>query len=179
MKPITIINTFKSVVFDNQRKPIVICDIDYTFLQPKHSYKYYYDMLKPKFLNEVEHDEITKNILDAAINYGFVRQTDQEGFSMMLEKINQLEGKLIFLTARASVSHMKTVNDLKTCGLENWADFAIHYTNNQINKADYISSNNLLDGYNHFIYIDDNVGYLNSASRLYPSMDCYYFKCNL
>ena len=166
-------------MFDKTKKPIVICDIDYTFLQPQNTYKYYYDMLKPKFVNDLERDNMTKYILDSDINIGLVRQTDKDGFLLMIEKIRQLNGKLIFLTARSSLAHIKTINDLKKAGLENPYDYQIYYTNNEINKADYIKSNNLLDGYDQFIFIDDNHIYLQSALNIYPNMDCYLFRCIL
>ena len=179
MKSVIIIDSFTKVQFDNQKKPLVICDIDYTFLQPKYDYDYYYKLLEPKYFSVTEHHQMTLDMLDAAINCGFVKQTDPEGFSLMLEKIKLLNGNLIFLTARSSVAHIKTLSDLKNAGLEKWDSSQIHYTNNQINKADYIKSEKLLDGYDQIIYIDDHLGYINSALNLFPYIDCYLFKCNL
>lgn len=179
MRQIIIINSFKTIMFDKTKKPIVICDIDYTFLQPEFSYKYYYDMLKHRFVNDLEREHVIKNIFDSDINIGLVRQTDKEGFLFMVEKIKQLNGKLIFLTARSSLAHIKTINDLKKAGLENPYNYQIYYTNNEIDKADFIKSNNLLDGYDQFIFIDDNHIYLQSALNIYSDMDCYLFRCIL
>ena len=48
MKPIIIINTFKAVGFHNSKKPIVICDIDHTFIRSEFDYPYYKDKMKKK-----------------------------------------------------------------------------------------------------------------------------------
>jgi hypothetical protein len=94
----------------------------------------------------------------------------------MLEKINQVGGKLIFLTARSSFFHDKTIKDLVKAGLHNPEQFEIHYTCNEITKGFYILKNNLLHGYDHHIFIDDYPHFLNSALQIYPEMNGYLFK---
>ena len=111
-----------------------------------------------------------------SISSGMVKQTANEGFIQMLEKINQLGGKLLFLTARSSFSHQKTINDLKNAGLQNPEEFEIHYTGNNMTKGFYILRNNLLLGYDHYVFIDDYPHFLESALQLYPNMNCYLFK---
>ena len=176
MKPIIIINTFKLVKFYENIKPIVICDIDHTFLRPDRNYHDIYNKIKPDFSDLKELEKFAKEMYDACINVGLVKQTDKEGFKLMLERINQLGGKIIFLTARSSSAHEKTIKDLIKCGLENPEHYEIHYTSNQITKGHYIQKNNLLAGYDHHILIDDFPHFLESALQIYPHMDCYLFK---
>lgn len=176
MKPVLIIDTFKTVSFHENKKPIVICDIDHTFLRPKFDYNYYYEKMKHEYSDQSELKNMVDDIFNMAINVGIVKQTDEEGFSIMLERINKLQGKLIFLTARGIFSHEKTIRDLQTAGLENPELFEIHYTSNEITKGDYIKKNNLLDNYDHHIFIDDYPYFLESALKIYPDMNCYLFK---
>jgi predicted secreted acid phosphatase len=175
-KPVIIINTFKSVTLPEGKKPLVICDIDQTFIKPKFDYNFYYNLMQPKCSDPNELNQLVNNMLHNSINIGLVRQTDKEGFSLMLEKVKELGGKLIFLTARSYLAHLKTINDLIKAGLENPQQFEIHYTGNEITKGDYIQKYNLLNGYNHHIFIDDYPHFLESALRIYPDMNCYLFK---
>jgi predicted secreted acid phosphatase len=177
MKPIIIINTFKQIFFKKDIKPIVICDIDYTFIRPISTYKELFEQFKTKFSNPIELDKMILETLQSSIILGTIVQTDKEGFLFMLERINELGGKLIFLTARSSISHKKTLDDLKKVGLENPESYEIHYTGNEITKGDYIKKFDLLKGYDHHIFIDDHPHFLESALRIYPNMNCYLFKC--
>lgn len=176
MKPVIIINTFKIVQFFQNKKPIVICDVDHTFLRPERNYIDIYNTFKPDLYDIKELEQTAKEMYNACINVGLVKQTDEEGFKLMLERINQLGGKLVFLTARSSVSHDKTIKDFIKCGLENPENYEIHYTGNEITKGHYIQKNNLLAGYDHHIFIDDFPHFLESALQIYPNMDCYLFK---
>ena len=159
MKPIIIIDTFKTIFIPSDKKPIVICDIDHTFIRPAR-------------------DQIVNDMLHMSLNVGLVKQTDKEGFQIMLQKIYELGGKFLFLTARSSVAHHKTIKDLLTVGLENPEQFEIHYTGNEITKGHYIKRHNLLQGYDHHIFIDDYPHFLESALQLYPDMNAYLFKYN-
>ena len=176
MKPVVIINTFKSIIFDESKKPIIICDIDHTFIRPKLDYKHYYELIRPDFNNTNEVHKMVLYMLEMCISRGLVKQTDKEGFLYIIQKINELGGKLVFLTARHYKSHEKTIQDLKNAGLQNPEQFQIHYTGHEITKGDYINKFNLLDGYDHHIFIDDYPDFLESALRIFPYMDCYLFK---
>jgi hypothetical protein len=175
-KPVIIINTFKTITFPEGKIPLVICDIDKTFIRSKFDYNHYYQFMKHESTDPKELDEVVKIMLHNSLNIGLVKQTDSEGFTLMLEKVRQLGGKLIFLTARSSISHKKTIKDLLIAGLENPEQFEIHYTSNAITKGDYIKKYHLLNGYDHHIFIDDYPQFLESALRLYPDMNCYLFK---
>lgn len=176
MKPIIIIDSFKSVILNNSRKPIVICDIDHTFIRSEFDYSYYKDKMKNNISNVTQLNYAIIDMIEKSIRLGYVKQTDKEGFLSMFQKVKSLGGKLVFLTARSSVSNNKTMNDLKRAGLGHPEQFEIHYTGREISKGDYIKKHNLLKGYDHHIFIDDYPEFLHSALKLYPDMNCYLFK---
>lgn len=175
-KPVMIINTFNSIHLPQDRKPIIICDIDLTFIRPIRDYNDIYNQIKYEYSDPNELHRIVSDMLKMSLSVGIVKQTDQEGFTKMLERINQLGGKFLFLTARSSLSHEKTINDLIRAGLQNPQQFEIHYTGNEITKGYYIQRHNLLQGYDHHIFIDDYPHFLESALQIYPDMNCYLFK---
>ena len=177
-KPVIIINTFKSIHLPENKKPIVICDIDLTFIRPKRDYIDIYNQMKPDYSDPRELDQIVNDMLHMSLSAGMVKQTDSEGFQKMLERIKKLGGKFIFLTARGSMAHEKTIKDLVTAGLENPQQFEIHYTGNQITKGHYIQRHNLLQGYDHYVFIDDYPHFLESALQIYTDMNGYLFKYN-
>ena len=178
MKPIIIINTFKTIQFNDNKRPLIICDIDHTFLRPDREYNDFYKLFMDDYSDPNDIQHLARQMFDTCINVGIVRQTDQVGFKSMLEKVNLLGGKLIFLTARGSIAHEKTIRDLRKVGLDNPEQYEIHYTSNLITKGDYIQTNNLLKDYDHHIFIDDFPHCLESALRIYPDMNCYLFKYN-
>lgn len=175
-KPVIIIDTFKTIELPNDIKPIVICDIDLTFIRPASDYIDIYNQMKPQTSEPEGLHKIVTDMLHMSINLGMVKHTDYEGFQKMLERINQLGGKFLFLTARSAIFHEKTINDLKTAGLQNPEEFEIHYTGNEIIKGHYIQRHNLLQGYDYHIFIDDYPHFLESALQIYPDMNCYLFK---
>jgi len=175
-KPVIIINTFKTIELPKDKKPIVICDIDLTFIRPVRDYIDIYNLMKPKFSDPIQLERIVNDIINMSLSFGMVKHTDYEGFTQMLERINQLGGKFLFLTARSAVSHGKTIDDLKKAGLQNPEEFEIHYTGNEITKGQYIQRHNLLQGYDHYIFIDDYPHFLESALQIYPDMNGYLFK---
>lgn len=177
MTKFTVINTFKNIAFDDNKKPIVICDIDLTFIRPLYSYQYYYDSLKNDFSNSPQELSCMANeLMRTSMAIGLIKHTDKQGFFEMLKKVKKLNGKLIFLTARSAFSHDKTVEQLKKAGLQNPEEYEIHYTGNTMTKGNYIKKYNLLQDYNHHIFIDDYPEYLDSAFKIYPYMNCYLFK---
>jgi predicted secreted acid phosphatase len=176
MKPIVIIDSFKAVGFHNSKKPIVICDIDHTFIRSEFDYAYYKDKMKNSINNVTHLNYAIISMIERSMKLGYVKQTDKEGFSSMIQKINSIGGKLVFLTARSYVSNNKTMNDLKKAGINNPESFEIHYTGREISKGDYIKKHNLLHGHDHHIFIDDYPEFLHSALKLYPDMNCYLFK---
>ncbi len=182
---ITEINTFNDIKFNKDTKPLVICDIDHTFIRCLHDLQYFRNIVNDNFYLD---DNISKlqftqaddkeaiDLMNTAYNIGFIKQTDKEGFDKMLKTIKELGGKLIFLTARGITGHERTINELKKVGLENPENFDIHYTGNKISKGEYIKKNNLIDGYEHISFIDDYAKYISSVHNIFPHINCYLFR---
>lgn len=171
-----IINTFNDVVIIENTKPLIICDIDHTFLRPKNDFKFYYNLASDRFDDEAEITDLARNLSTIACCFGLIKQTDEEGFVKLLERIRKQHGKLIFLTARGADFNDKTIEDLINVGLKNPETYAIHYTNALITKGEYIRINNLHNGYDHISFIDDYTCYLDSVYELFPHINCYQFK---
>jgi hypothetical protein len=175
-----VINTFNDVVFIEGSKPLVICDIDHTFIRSSHDLDHFRKMLSDDILpgmsivNNLDTEAL--NLMKRAYSIGFVKQTDPEGFNNMLQTIEKLGGKLIFLTARGIESHQKTVNDLKRAGLEHPEHFDIHYTNNEMTKGEYLKKTNLTNGYQHISFIDDYPSFIASVHHFFPQIHCYLFR---
>jgi len=180
------IKTFKSIQFIDGNKPLVICDIDHTFIRCSQNLEHYRQILYKDFENSrgairyrMTHDDNKKALqfLMQSYNLGFMKQTDPSGFNDMITKIENLGGKLVFLTSRGILSHQKTIEDLKKVGLEDPEKYDIHYTNSQMSKGEYIRQTNLIDGYQHISFIDDYVPFLESVKEIYPHINCYLFQC--
>lgn len=185
MGAFTIINTFNDVKFDNNIKPLVICDIDHTFMRCSYNLEHFrqilYDDFKPsenmfQFTFYSSDDKEAFELMNTAYNIGFIKQSDEEGFNKMLQMIQDLGGKLIFLTARGVLSHETTINQLKKVGLKNPENYDIHYTNNEITKGEYIKKMNLIDGYEHISFIDDYPKFIESVYYNFPNINCYLFR---
>jgi hypothetical protein len=178
----TQINSFKEVVLNENIKPLVICDIDYTLLCCSVPIDKIYKLLKDdcEFL-EIEDKNLRKYANDwrnTAYHMGFIKQTDPEGFSEMVNNIKRLGGKLIFLTARGNLAHDMTINQFIKVGIQNPQHYEIYYTNNTITKGEYIKKYDLIQGFESVSFIDDYPCYLDSVSKLFPEINCYLFKCD-
>lgn len=187
MAKIAIINTFNNVLLDEGIKPLVICDIDNTFIRCEFDLDYFRNILKDEnnmlsdfdvVIDKTVNDKEAIQLMNNAYNLGFLKQTDPSGFHMMLRKINRMGGKFIFLTARSREFHNKTLDDLKKVGLANCDKYEIHYTGNQCTKGEYIKNHNLTHGYEHISFIDDYLNYLMSVFELHPNINCYLFRYN-
>jgi hypothetical protein len=178
-KPIPIINSFKSIQFDDTKKPLIICDIDHTFLRCLHDFNHFYILISGgktynpncKFLHQDAVD-----LMNLAYNQGFVRQTDPDGFAAMVKRVEMLGGKFVFLTARGIGHHQKTLGDLRKAGLEAPENYEIHYTNNDISKGEYLKRLGIISKFQHASFIDDNPLFLASVYRIFPQVNCYLFK---
>ena len=182
----SVIKSFNEVKLDENYKPLVICDIDHTFIRCSHGLdhfrkiiNYHANRLPNPVTIGLDLDKEVVDLMNIAYNIGFVKQTDPDGFNNMLQKIEQLGGKLIFLTARGIISHQKTVDDLKRAGFEHPEKFDIHYTNNEMTKGEYLKKTNLTDGYEHISFIDDYPSFIESVQHHFPDIRCYLFHYDL
>lgn len=176
--PIIIINNFQTIYIDNSLKPFIICDIDNTIICSVLEYNYYYNKLKNQYTEIQLLKKAILDILNIDISVGHVKHTDLIGFVKMVNQIKQLGGNMIFLTSRGHTSHKKTIQDLKTAGVQQPEQFEIHYTNNEISKGEYIK-NNLqfeLKYYKQIIFIDDQKINIESVTQTHPQIRCYLYQ---
>jgi hypothetical protein len=177
-----VIKTFNDVKLNDDSKPLVICDIDHTFIRCSYTLDHFRKILNDDvnslpnpFTISIDLDKEAVDLMNRAYNMGFVKQTDPDGFNNMLQKIEQLGGKLIFLTARGVLSHQKTVGDLRRAGFEHPEKFDIHYTNSEMTKGEYLKKTNLTAGYEHISFIDDYPTFIASVHHHFPNIQCYLF----
>lgn len=174
-KSFTTISSFEEVVLPSSGKPLIICDIDYTLICPVYGADYFINKFKNKDTNEKVMYQIANEYSNRSFRLGHIRQTDPKGFKKMVEQVEQMEGNLIFLTARHVHGHKKTLDDLIKVGLGG-LKFKIHYTNNQISKGEYIKMYKLTEGYDSVCFIDDYTEFIQSVVDLFPEINCYRFK---
>lgn len=185
MGPFTIIKTFNDVKFDKEMKPLVICDIDHTFMRCLHDLEHFRQILNADYeeVNRIFKSVFTPpddseafDLMNTSYNLGFIKQTDPEGFNQMLQTIEKLGGKFVFLTARSIAYHNKTTEELKKVGFLYPENYDIHYTNNEMTKGEYIKKTNLINGFDHISFIDDYPSFLASVYEFFPNINCYMFR---
>jgi len=179
-KPLNVVRSFYSVAQNFVDRPLVICDIDHTLFRcskPLHHYTEFLQKLySERYRFPVNVEEEALNLMHRAYCDGFIQQTDPAGFRHMVERIEELGGRIVFLTARNIYSHARTLEDFRKVGFEHPETFDIHYTNNVITKGDYIKCMQLDSGFDHVYFIDDQHGYLESVQRECPHIHCFQFQ---
>jgi hypothetical protein len=175
----TTINTFESIIIDEKKKTLVICDIDNTILyqKPEQKIEFFYKMVRDDFEDMLSEEEIIKETNDfyqMAINMATPKCTDFQGFLNLEKKIKNLNGKIIFLTARNIATEKYTQNQFSKIGLDH-KNYQIHYTNNTISKGEYIKNNIDLSPYDDIIFIDDYECYISIVKNLNKNITCYKF----
>lgn len=169
-----------------KKKPLIICDIDGTLLRFDKEYLFFYqkvlaDCIKFPFVGTKEEQE--KYMIEDArcmyniyIHMDIPIHTDAEGFSCMEQKIKELGGKLLFLTARTKENSLKyTIKNFKDIGLD-YNNYIVHYTDNIISKGDYIANRLNIKDYGEIIFIDDYPEYIKTVKDRIPEIICYQFQ---
>lgn len=177
----TSITTFDSIIIDN-KKTLLICDIDNTLLyqKPEQEYDFFYQMVKKDFGDIMSEDEIKKEasyFYKMAISIAKPKCTDFNGFMNLEKKIKSLNGTIIFLTARNLTSEKYTQNQFSQIGLD-YKNYLIHYTNDKITKGEYIKDNIDLSQFENIIFIDDYESYILSVKEYFDNITCYKFVIN-
>jgi len=104
------------------------------------------------------------------------RAVDPTGFSDMLARIEASNSVLMFLTARGSSSHNTTKGNLSYVGIDPQR-YAIHYTGSLISKGEYIDRFIDITPYNHVIFIDDQIGNLETVHHFVPANKLKQYLC--
>lgn len=176
-----VISSFNQVELTTNKKLLVLCDIDGTVLHFPDCDRFCNELIKdfcPNGPNEPTYNEELANLKSMYYRIREPSHTDYEGFVSMIKKINETEGKIMFLTARHLDSDSWTKKQLKQIGI-NPEDFKIHYTGSKITKGEYIKEHINLDGWENIIFIDDYDSYIKSVTDLHPQIKCYKFEAIL
>jgi hypothetical protein len=167
------ISSFSQIELTNDKKYLILCDIDETILHFPDCDRDCKELIKdfcPKDLTYKEDLEYLQNMYRRVRN---PTHTDPEGFVSMVSRINENNGKLMFLTARNATSEGLTKRQLEKIGI---IDFEIHFTNATISKGEYIKRHIDLSEWENIIFIDDYDAYIKSVLNIHPQIVCYKFK---
>ena len=169
------ITSFNEIVIA-KNKPLILCDIDETLLRFNYNLQHFYIQAKliyPKasnneLLNRAKNDFYLYRILNNPIH------TDFNGFNNLCRRIEEMNGELIFITARSYGAEDTTKKHFKTLGID-YNKFKIHYLSNAIEKGNYIKKNIKLEGSEEIIFIDDQKYNLDNVKKILPQIKCYKF----
>ena len=173
-----IISSFNQVELTPGVKPLILCDIDGTVLHFPDCDRICKNLVKDLCPNGTDDPTFEEEFFKLKEMYIHIRDpshTDYDGFVSMLEKIREMGGKLMFLTARGKIADAWTKKQLKKIGI-NPEDFDIHYTCNKITKGEYIKNNINLTGWEYVIFIDDYESFIKTVKDLHPQIMCYKFE---
>ncbi len=172
------ISSFNQVELTPGVKPLILCDIDGTLLHFPDRDNFCENFIKeicPDGTNDPNYEKELDNLKNMYISIKPPSHTDYNGFISMLKKIREMEGKLMFLTARGSSADAWTKKQLKIIGV-NPEDFDIHYTGNKITKGEYIKRYINLTGWENVVFIDDYESFIKTVTELHPQIVCYKFE---
>jgi hypothetical protein len=168
------INNFKDIEITNN-KTLVICDIDNTILFHDVKLDKFVNIIKNDGFNEQEILELARQMMEIHCRIYPPSHTDLEGFKNLKDKVEKLNGKIIFLTARSYISDDFTKKQIQEIGLC-YEEYEIHYTDNKISKGNYIKNNITTTIWNDIIFIDDYDFNLDSVKQILPESKCYKFE---
>jgi len=172
-----VISSFNEILLKPNLKPLIICDIDDTIMFFDKEFDDFFNMIREDFPHEPIR-WIQKEAIDLHNMYKHInkpKHTDFDGFKQLVENVNKLGGKIIFLTARHEKYIKDTKLDFQQIGL-NYDDFRVYYTNNEMSKGEFIFNKvDFLTPYETVIFIDDRDTSINSVLEWLPYIDCYKF----
>lgn len=156
------INSFKNV--NITPNSLVICDIDDTVLK--------YDFIHKEWW---EYNNLSDWV--SKVYTQTPKHTDESGFFEMIDKINNSNSKLIFITARNS--NLKNITHLHlesiNININNHDVYFSHPYSKGIYLKRLIMNNHIdLDAYDRIVFIDDLEENLNSMSKHFKEKIHYY-----
>ena len=149
------------------KNPFIICDIDNTLLYHIKSNENKSNETKECFFSRYFRDCFFLHCND-------VFPTDMDGFRRFEERIKQLDGKLVFLSAIGE-NHIKTIeSDFQKIGLDS-KNYDIFFTTKKFSKGKFV--NYFLRRFIHgdIIFIDDNIENHLSMIEYFPNAVHYLF----
>jgi hypothetical protein len=170
------ITSFNEVKLTN--KTLVLCDIDDTIMHYPECDEKCKEIVKDLKEMGLNGEDLMKELIEIRQIYKRVKppsHTDYDGFVSMLNKLSELNGKLLFITARNKGSEYWTKKQLNQIGIDS-EKYDIHYVGTEISKGDYIKLYIDLSDWDNVIFIDDYVSFIKSVLDLHPEIKCYKFE---
>jgi predicted secreted acid phosphatase len=172
-----IIYSFNEII-TTKEKPLVLCDIDDTILRFNYNIKHFYNeakLLYPKasnneLVNRAEHNFYIHRNLNKPFH------TDLDGFNDLCKRVQEMNGDIMFITARSHGAEDATKKHFKTIGVE-YNKFKVHYLSNTTDKGDYVKKNINLQDREEIIFIDDQDYNLDNIQKVLPQIKCFKFVC--
>jgi acid phosphatase class B len=172
-----IIHSFDDVVI-TRVKPLIICDIDDTVLAYDYNYQHFYTQAKI-MSPEASPEEILQHAEDDYYLHRIINRpfhTDYEGFMRMSKKVEELNGEIIFVTARSAGSIEITTKHFNQIQLD-YNSYKVHYTSYPvISKGEYIKKYIDMREKGEVIFIDDQDFNLFNVKAMNPFIKCYKFR---
>lgn len=171
------IKSFSEIPIDN-KKTLIICDIDDTVLAVGRSIEYFYQLAEldlPR-LSPYLKEKYARSVYDIYRRYVLPTHTDLPGFQKMISQLEEnTESSFVFLTARAfhELGVQQTRKDLEHIGIS--PNYRVYYTSNIISKGDYIMENIDITSYDTVIFIDDRIENIDSVALRFPKIITYQF----
>ncbi len=176
------ITSFANLIKHN--KTLVICDIDETIMHftttaDEQINNNWWDMKKRQYIESFNCDEKTAGTYAYDEWHNIVQTTapqftDSDGFVQMLDKLDEKNSDIIFLTARKQNTRDLTYKHLSMLNI-NPNNFMLHFTN-LTPKGPYIKNNINIDNYRKIIFIDDAKHNLDSVYDTFSGkIECYHF----
>lgn len=170
------ITSFDEIELKNDKKYLILCDIDSTILHFPECDKFCEESIRFQRLNDEEYKMELKYRKVLYKRMMAPTATDYDGLINMLTKISKTNGKFLFLTSRNfERDDILTKKHLKQIGLQP-DDFVIHYSGGtQMNKGEYIKKYINLSDWDNVIFIDDYDKYIKEVKDIHPQIICYKF----
>lgn len=168
------ITSFDEIELKSHR-PLIICDIDNTILHHDVKIEKFIDILKNDGFCGDELLSMANEMMSVHCRIYPPVHTDKHGYNNFLKKIKELNGEIIFLTARDRISEDFTSKHFRDIGL-NYSDYKVYYTANKVSKGQYIKDNINIMNWNEVIFIDDYDFQIKSVVELIPWIYCYKFE---
>ena len=173
------ISSFNEIILTKE-KTLVLCDIDDTVLywpNCKNECQKILGNCYNGYNCKENKEEFEMDYLDLISMYKSIHNpvhTDFNEFVSMLNKLQNQNSKLTFLTARHKDYSKGTNRHLTQIGLS-CDDFEIHYAGTNMTKGEYIQNYINLTEWDDIIFIDDSENNINSVINLHPQIRCYKF----
>lgn len=171
------IKSFSEIPIDN-KKTLIICDIDDTVLTVGRSINYFNELAERDLPRSSPYlrENYAMGVYALYRRYVLPSHTDLSGFQKMISQLEEnTESSFVFLTARSlhELVVQQTRKDLEHIGIS--SNYRVYYTSNIISKGDYIMENIDLTPYEKVIFIDDKIENIDSVALRFPKIITYQF----